>query len=163
MTNFKDFYKQRRGPKTVRSDVEYINGLPWRIKIKDCGDYVGLHLHCYGDETDMAWTCRAAFQCSVISCNNRGECLMKQGELNSFDIYHANSLFWGYDDFVEFEELMDVKNGLYDEKADAVTFKAEVKDFCGENYINNLCESDKLGVNERNELKERHNELFGTE
>uniref|UniRef100_A0A183CP49 BTB domain-containing protein n=1 Tax=Globodera pallida TaxID=36090 RepID=A0A183CP49_GLOPA len=35
------------------------------------------------------------------------------------------------------------------------------KDFCGKNYINNLSESDKLGVNERNELKERHNELFG--
>uniref|UniRef100_A0A183CAB6 BTB domain-containing protein n=1 Tax=Globodera pallida TaxID=36090 RepID=A0A183CAB6_GLOPA len=302
MKNFKDFYEQH-GPKTVRSDVEYINGLPWRIKIKDCGDYVGLHLHCYGDKTDMAWTCRAAFQCSLVSCKNPGECLMKRGELDSFANYHANSLFWGYDDFVEFDGLMDVKNGLYDEKADAVTFKAEVvvdkpngmpgtrtedallvngklvyinkyslalhsdffktlffdenaeempkvqidevpdavtkferlistmyphdvelddecvedilllanrflldsvvnqcvdflfkkskkmaickfrlahqcgiigmkeqilkemtkKDFCGENYINNLAESDKLGVNERNELKDRHKELFGTE
>uniref|UniRef100_A0A914GT90 MATH domain-containing protein n=1 Tax=Globodera rostochiensis TaxID=31243 RepID=A0A914GT90_GLORO len=47
----KDFYEQL-APKTVHSDpVEFINGFPWQIMIKDCDEYVGLHLHCDGDET----------------------------------------------------------------------------------------------------------------
>uniref|UniRef100_A0A183BQR3 BTB domain-containing protein n=1 Tax=Globodera pallida TaxID=36090 RepID=A0A183BQR3_GLOPA len=126
MPNFKEF-SAGRGPKEVFSDpVEYINGLPWRIKIAYRKEYINFDIHCCGDGTDMAWSCRAAFQCSVVSCKKMGECLMRKGELDSFDIYHANSSFWGYEEFVKFADLMDVKNGLYDDKADAVTFKAVV-------------------------------------
>uniref|UniRef100_A0A183CPJ1 MATH domain-containing protein n=1 Tax=Globodera pallida TaxID=36090 RepID=A0A183CPJ1_GLOPA len=54
MKNFKDFYAQL-GPKTVLGDpVEFINGLPWRIMIKDCDEYVGLHLYCNGNEAGGA-------------------------------------------------------------------------------------------------------------
>uniref|UniRef100_A0A183BRL2 MATH domain-containing protein n=1 Tax=Globodera pallida TaxID=36090 RepID=A0A183BRL2_GLOPA len=108
MPNFKEF-SEGNGPKEELSDpVVYINGLPWRILIKHCDAYVGLYLYCYGDETG---SCRAAFQFSVVSCKESGECLMKQGNLGSFNIHTANS------------GLMDPKNGLYDEKEDAVTFK----------------------------------------
>uniref|UniRef100_A0A183CHP3 MATH domain-containing protein n=1 Tax=Globodera pallida TaxID=36090 RepID=A0A183CHP3_GLOPA len=75
----------------------------------------------------MAWTCRAAFQFSVVSCKKPGECLKKQGELDSFNIYAADGYRnWGKPEFIKFEELMDQRNGFYDEEEDAVTFKAEV-------------------------------------
>uniref|UniRef100_A0A183CN98 BTB domain-containing protein n=1 Tax=Globodera pallida TaxID=36090 RepID=A0A183CN98_GLOPA len=126
MTNFKEF-SEGNGPKEVLSDpVEYINGLTWRIEIKHCAAYVGFFLKCYGEETDAAWSCRAAYQFSVVSCKESGECLRQRGSLDSFDIYYANSGGWGFPDFIKFEELMDPKNGFYDKKEDAVTFKAEV-------------------------------------
>uniref|UniRef100_A0A914HXJ0 MATH domain-containing protein n=1 Tax=Globodera rostochiensis TaxID=31243 RepID=A0A914HXJ0_GLORO len=127
MPNFKEF-SEGSGPKYVFSaPVVYINGLPWRILIKHLDAHVGIFLHCFGDKTGMAWSCRAAFQCSVVSCKKSGESLMKKGNLDKFDIYYANSCSWGCPDFIKFEELMDPKNGLYyDEKGDAVTFKAEV-------------------------------------
>uniref|UniRef100_A0A183CIY1 BTB domain-containing protein n=1 Tax=Globodera pallida TaxID=36090 RepID=A0A183CIY1_GLOPA len=120
-------FSDGRGPKDVFSEpVELINGLPWRIEINHCVEYVGIFLLCDGDETDAAWTCRAAVQFSVISCKKSGECLMTEGELDSFNIFTANTCSWGYEQFASIKELMDPKNGFYDEKADAVTFKAEV-------------------------------------
>uniref|UniRef100_A0A914GPC6 BTB domain-containing protein n=1 Tax=Globodera rostochiensis TaxID=31243 RepID=A0A914GPC6_GLORO len=68
---------------------------------------------------------RAAAQFSVVSCKKSGECLRQRGDLDDFEVYTANSS-WGWRDFIKFEELMDPKNGLYDEKEDAVTFKAEI-------------------------------------
>ncbi|KAI3419124.1 hypothetical protein GPALN_006885 [Globodera pallida] len=108
MSKFKEF-SEGRGPKTVFSaPVVYINGLPWQIEINHCDAHIGIFLHCDGDKTDMAWACRAAYQFSVVSCEK------------------ANGRSWGRQKFIKFEELMDPNNGLYDEKADAVTFKAEV-------------------------------------
>uniref|UniRef100_A0A183BSC5 BTB domain-containing protein n=1 Tax=Globodera pallida TaxID=36090 RepID=A0A183BSC5_GLOPA len=107
--------------------LEFINGLPWRIEINHCGDaYVGIFLHCNGDETDMAWSCRAAFKFSVVSCKDSAECLMKMGTLDRFEIYTAKRRSWGYRQFVKIEQLMDPKHGFYDEKEDAVTFKVEI-------------------------------------
>uniref|UniRef100_A0A914GNW9 MATH domain-containing protein n=1 Tax=Globodera rostochiensis TaxID=31243 RepID=A0A914GNW9_GLORO len=75
----------------------------------------------------MAWSCRAAFQFSVVSCNKSGECLRQQGALHRFNVYAADGFRnWGRPEFIKFEELMGPKNSLYDEKEDAVTFKAEV-------------------------------------
>uniref|UniRef100_A0A183C8K4 DNA 3'-5' helicase n=1 Tax=Globodera pallida TaxID=36090 RepID=A0A183C8K4_GLOPA len=103
MPKFKEF-SEGRGPKEVRSDtVEFINGLPWRISIEHCDDYVGIFLFCDGDKTDAAWTCRAAAQCGVVSCKKSGECLMTEGELDSFNIYTANCCSWGYEKFVKIE------------------------------------------------------------
>uniref|UniRef100_A0A914HRM4 BTB domain-containing protein n=1 Tax=Globodera rostochiensis TaxID=31243 RepID=A0A914HRM4_GLORO len=126
MPNFKEF-SEGRGPKQVFSPrVEYINGLPWRIETVHCDEYVELYLLCCADKTDMAWSCRAAYQFSVVSCNKSGECLRHQGDLDDFALYYANSLSWGWRDFIKFKELMDPKNGFYDEEEDAVTFKAEI-------------------------------------
>uniref|UniRef100_A0A183CIY3 Uncharacterized protein n=1 Tax=Globodera pallida TaxID=36090 RepID=A0A183CIY3_GLOPA len=36
------------------------------------------------------------------------------------------------------------------------------EDFCGENYLDNLSENNKLGPEAVKELSERHMELFGT-
>uniref|UniRef100_A0A914GPL0 BTB domain-containing protein n=1 Tax=Globodera rostochiensis TaxID=31243 RepID=A0A914GPL0_GLORO len=126
MPKFKQFSAER-GLKDVHSDtVEFINGLPWRIMIKHCDTHVGLFLQCDGDKTDMAWTCRAAFQFSVVSCKESGECRRQRGNLGSFSIFNAIDNCLGWNQFIKFEELMDPENGLYDEKADAVTFKVEV-------------------------------------
>uniref|UniRef100_A0A183BS28 BTB domain-containing protein n=1 Tax=Globodera pallida TaxID=36090 RepID=A0A183BS28_GLOPA len=62
----------------------------------------------------------------VISCKESAESLVKEGDLDSFVIYTANSGGWGWSEFIKFEELMDPKNGLYDEEWDAMTFKAEI-------------------------------------
>uniref|UniRef100_A0A914HNQ2 BTB domain-containing protein n=1 Tax=Globodera rostochiensis TaxID=31243 RepID=A0A914HNQ2_GLORO len=126
MTKFKEF-SEGPGPKKVLSDaVVFINGLPWRISIEHWDAYIGIFLRCDGDETDAAWNCRAAFQFSLVSCKQPGECLMKKGVLDRFHIYTANSNNWGFRHFVKIEELMDPKNGLYAEEENAVTFKAEV-------------------------------------
>ncbi|KAI3419134.1 hypothetical protein GPALN_006895 [Globodera pallida] len=125
MPNFKEFSEGLGSNKVFSAPVEYINGLPWRIKISHLDDYVGLFLKCYGDETDAAWSCRAALQFSVVSCTKSGDCLRKRGRLDIFDIYTAEK-HWGWNQFIKFEELLDPKNDLYDEKADAVTFKAEI-------------------------------------
>uniref|UniRef100_A0A183BTF8 MATH domain-containing protein n=1 Tax=Globodera pallida TaxID=36090 RepID=A0A183BTF8_GLOPA len=67
MPKFKQFSKGP-GPKFVFSaPVVYINGLPWRMRIDRCVAHVGIYLHCDGDETDAAWSCRAAAQFSVVS------------------------------------------------------------------------------------------------
>uniref|UniRef100_A0A183BLV5 MATH domain-containing protein n=1 Tax=Globodera pallida TaxID=36090 RepID=A0A183BLV5_GLOPA len=126
MPNFKEFSEGRGLKEMFSAPVEYINGLPWQIEIDHCDEYVDLYLLCYGDKTDMAWSCRAAYQFSVVSCNKSGECLRHQGDLDDFELYTANSGGWGWRDFIKFKELMDPKNGFYDEKEDAVTFKAEI-------------------------------------
>uniref|UniRef100_A0A914GPC1 BTB domain-containing protein n=1 Tax=Globodera rostochiensis TaxID=31243 RepID=A0A914GPC1_GLORO len=126
MPNFKAF-SERGEPKEVLSDpAVYINGLPWRIQINHLDAFVSIYLHCDGDETDAAWNCRAAFQFCVVSCNKSAECLMKEGDLDTFHIYTVNCPSWGYGKFVKIEELMDPKNGFYVEEEDAVTFKAQV-------------------------------------
>uniref|UniRef100_A0A914GPM3 BTB domain-containing protein n=1 Tax=Globodera rostochiensis TaxID=31243 RepID=A0A914GPM3_GLORO len=126
MPKFKEFSEGREPKEVLSEPMEYINGLPWQIEINYCVEHVGLYLLCYGDKTDMAWSCRAAYQFSVISCKESGECVMKQGDLDDFEVYTANSCSWGLPEFIKFEELMEPENGLYDEKADAVTFKVEV-------------------------------------
>uniref|UniRef100_A0A183CKT4 MATH domain-containing protein n=1 Tax=Globodera pallida TaxID=36090 RepID=A0A183CKT4_GLOPA len=126
MPNFKEF-SEGPGPKEVFSaPVVYINGFPWRMRIEHSDAYVGIYLQCDGDETDVAWSCRAAFQCGIVSCKKSGECLMTERDLDRFHIYTANCRSWGHRHFVKIEELMDPKNGFYDEKENAVTFKAEV-------------------------------------
>uniref|UniRef100_A0A183BSH9 BTB domain-containing protein n=1 Tax=Globodera pallida TaxID=36090 RepID=A0A183BSH9_GLOPA len=126
MPKFKAFSEARGGPKKALSKpVVFINGLPWQIEIQHHDAYVGIYVNCFGDETDMAWSCRAAAQFSVVSFKQTGECLMKRGELDSFNIHTAKQN-WGWNEFIKFDELMDPRNGLYDEKEDAVTFKVEI-------------------------------------
>uniref|UniRef100_A0A914H8D6 BTB domain-containing protein n=1 Tax=Globodera rostochiensis TaxID=31243 RepID=A0A914H8D6_GLORO len=123
MLNFRAF-SEGQGPLGVLSDpFEYIKGLPWQIKIKRCDAHVGIYLHCGGDTNDIAWTCRAAFQFSVVSCKEAAECF---GQREGRGVFDATDNNCGWSKFVKFEQLFDPKNALYDEKADAVTFKAEV-------------------------------------
>uniref|UniRef100_A0A914H0P2 BTB domain-containing protein n=1 Tax=Globodera rostochiensis TaxID=31243 RepID=A0A914H0P2_GLORO len=113
------------GPQEVCSEpVEYINGLPWQIEIKRCdASYIGFSVKCCGDQTDMTWTCRATVKFGILSCKKVGECL-RQSEYRH--VFNAIETLRGFQEFIKFEELMDPKNGLYDEKEDAVTFNAEV-------------------------------------
>uniref|UniRef100_A0A914H5I1 BTB domain-containing protein n=1 Tax=Globodera rostochiensis TaxID=31243 RepID=A0A914H5I1_GLORO len=123
MLNFRAF-SEGQGPLGVLSDpFEYIKGLPWQIKIKRCDAHVGIYLHCGGDTNDNAWTCRAAFQFSVVSCKEAAECF---GQREGRGVFDATDNNCGWSKFVKFEQLFDPKNALYDEKADAVTFKAKV-------------------------------------
>ncbi|KAI3419141.1 hypothetical protein GPALN_006902 [Globodera pallida] len=104
LTEFKAFVKRRdRTPEgnirrgTESSDLVHINGLPWQIDVDVCECegtaanpnciHIDISLCCSGDETDMAWACRAAHQFSVFK--KSGECLMKRGELDNFELYTA--------------------------------------------------------------------------
>uniref|UniRef100_A0A183BRK4 BTB domain-containing protein n=1 Tax=Globodera pallida TaxID=36090 RepID=A0A183BRK4_GLOPA len=101
MPNFKEFSKGS-GPKKVLSDaVEFINGLPWRIEINRCDDYIGFS----------------------VNLPKIGGCLR---QLECCRIYNAIENIWGSPEFIKFEQLMDPRNGFYDKKEDAVTFKAKV-------------------------------------
>uniref|UniRef100_A0A183CKG5 BTB domain-containing protein n=1 Tax=Globodera pallida TaxID=36090 RepID=A0A183CKG5_GLOPA len=163
MPNFRSF-SEGRGPKEVlNASFEYINGLPWQIKIKRCDEHVGFYLHCGGDTTDVAWICRAAFQFSVVSCKQVGVCFGQREETGVFDATNNNC---GWSKFVKFEQLFDPKNGLYDEKADVVTFKAEViieepNRMAGVWYDNAMLINGKL-VNVNKYLLAAHSEFFKT-
>uniref|UniRef100_A0A183CKG6 MATH domain-containing protein n=1 Tax=Globodera pallida TaxID=36090 RepID=A0A183CKG6_GLOPA len=125
MTNFKEF-SEGCGPKYVLSDpVEFINGLPWRIKIKRTGKgtHIGFFVLCDGDKSDAVWTCHATFLCKILSCQKSGECF---GQLKGRHVFNALEFNRGWPRFIKFDELMDPTKGLYDEKADAVTFKVEL-------------------------------------
>uniref|UniRef100_A0A914HMY6 BTB domain-containing protein n=1 Tax=Globodera rostochiensis TaxID=31243 RepID=A0A914HMY6_GLORO len=142
MSYFKAFAKRHDPPRfgkpimcrTLSSGTVNINGLPWQIMIKGCEcagtdanpTCIDIGLRCLGDKTDMAWSCRAAHQFSVVSCKKSGECLLKRGELDNFDVYTANCVRNDHFCAYTVEELMDPKNGLYVEKEGTVTFKAEI-------------------------------------
>uniref|UniRef100_A0A183C573 Gla domain-containing protein n=1 Tax=Globodera pallida TaxID=36090 RepID=A0A183C573_GLOPA len=87
----------------------------------------------------MAWSCRAAAQFSVVSCIKSGECLLKRGELDSFEIYTANH-----------EKILK---------------EMTREDFAvsWENYMDNCSEITKMGAEAMEELSERHDELSYTE
>uniref|UniRef100_A0A183C566 BTB domain-containing protein n=1 Tax=Globodera pallida TaxID=36090 RepID=A0A183C566_GLOPA len=114
----------------------------------------------------MAWTCRAASLFSIVSCNGSGESLMKRGDLDNFELYTAYCIQhdpgWAY----TIEELMDPKNGLYDEKRDAMTFKAEIvveepKGMPGVRYDKALLINDQF-VNVNKYLLAAHSKYFQT-
>uniref|UniRef100_A0A183CKU4 MATH domain-containing protein n=1 Tax=Globodera pallida TaxID=36090 RepID=A0A183CKU4_GLOPA len=70
----------------------------------------------------MTWACEAAVELCVVSCRESGECLRARYR----HIFNAIQNNWGWHQLIKFEELMDPKNGLYDEEEDAVTFKVEI-------------------------------------
>ncbi|KAL3084829.1 hypothetical protein niasHT_031714 [Heterodera trifolii] len=125
MANFKSFSKGC-GPKIVFSEPSVpINGMPWRIRVKHCDECVRVDLFCAADQNDMAWSCRAAFTVGVLSCTNSDVYVKKKGNLDEFRPFDAIGPCWGCE-IAKIEKMMDPKNDFYDEKADVVTFKAEV-------------------------------------
>uniref|UniRef100_A0A183C146 MATH domain-containing protein n=1 Tax=Globodera pallida TaxID=36090 RepID=A0A183C146_GLOPA len=123
MPKFKEF-SEGRGPKEVLSEpVVYINGLPWRIKIKHWDAYVSFIVKCCGDENDMTWNCLANVKFVIVSCKKSSERL---GQREGHDVFNAIVASRGWNQFIKFGELMDPKNGFYDKREDTVTFKAEV-------------------------------------
>uniref|UniRef100_A0A914GSI1 ATP-dependent DNA helicase n=1 Tax=Globodera rostochiensis TaxID=31243 RepID=A0A914GSI1_GLORO len=74
-------------------------------------------------EGNMTWTCEAAVELCIVSCKESGECVSAREYRH---IFNAIEYDWGWHQFMKFEELMDPNNGLYDEKENAVTFKAEI-------------------------------------
>uniref|UniRef100_A0A914I330 BTB domain-containing protein n=1 Tax=Globodera rostochiensis TaxID=31243 RepID=A0A914I330_GLORO len=122
----------------TRSHSININGLPWEMEIEACECvkeppatttnpdcfHIDVGLNCLGDENDMTWSCRAAAQFSVV--NKSGESLMKQGNLDNFELYTAHCASNGPGCVFKIEELMSPKNGFYDEKDDSMTFKVEI-------------------------------------
>uniref|UniRef100_A0A183C567 BTB domain-containing protein n=1 Tax=Globodera pallida TaxID=36090 RepID=A0A183C567_GLOPA len=180
MSNFKTFVKRRDRLAVMQSDTVDINGLPWVIAIATCkceGEgtaadpncvHIGIGIRCLGDKTDMAWSCRAAAQFSVVSSKKSGECLLKRGELDSFNIFTPNHVSWWYLGCAyTVEQLMDPNNGLYyDVDGDAVTFKAEVVveepiGMPGVRYDNALLINGQL-VNVNKYLLAAHSKYFQT-
>ncbi|KAL3097739.1 hypothetical protein niasHT_026835 [Heterodera trifolii] len=105
----------------------FINGLPWQILAKNCGDCIGLYLECDGDPKDMAWSCLASWKFSVVPCGDAiGPFHVQKLSSNDFKVFSAVSLKNGNDAFAKFEELMNPKNGFYNETENTITFKAEV-------------------------------------
>uniref|UniRef100_A0A183C565 BTB domain-containing protein n=1 Tax=Globodera pallida TaxID=36090 RepID=A0A183C565_GLOPA len=177
VTEFKAFVGGRMTPR-FSEEVDF-NGLAWLIELDICyseeltgaketaiNQHIEISLRYSGDETDMAWTCRAASLFSIVSCNGSGESLMKRGDLDNFELYTAyctqHNPGWAY----TIEEVMDPKNGLYDEKRDAMTFKAEIvveepKGMAGVRYDKALLINDQF-VNVNKYLLAAHSKFFQT-
>ncbi|KAL3109846.1 hypothetical protein niasHT_011149 [Heterodera trifolii] len=125
---FREFSEQ--GDSLDEFPMGFINGLPWQILAKNCGDCIdciGLYLECDGDPKDMAWSCLASWKFSVVPCGDAiGPFQVQKLSSNDFKVFSAVSLKNGNDAFAKFEELMNPKNGFYNETEDTITLKAEV-------------------------------------
>ncbi|KAL3093735.1 hypothetical protein niasHS_006297 [Heterodera schachtii] len=122
------YYKNRFNAREEKlSPAEHINGLPWRISvINNSNQTMELYLKCDGDPNDLAWSCQASWNISIVPSTKRNESEMQKWTLNGSNVFDAINAKWGNEHFTNFDELMDPKNGLYTDEEDTMKFLAEV-------------------------------------
>ncbi|KAL3100901.1 hypothetical protein niasHT_029322 [Heterodera trifolii] len=108
------------------SDAMYINGLAWKIeaeiteKTEDTNEKnLGFYLWCDAKEGET-WNCLCSATYRIILMAEKNEAENSTGNLCD-QIFINKSKNWGFNNFINIEELMDPSNGFYSREEDKVT------------------------------------------
>ncbi|KAL3109337.1 hypothetical protein niasHT_010601 [Heterodera trifolii] len=103
-----------------KSDEVSIGGMPWQISIQRYSDAIGYIVYKVSPRGIYDLNFEAAVEFGTVSASKSNEWLMRQGNLEWFRKYSS------WDRCRHYEKYLDPANGVYDEKEDAITFKAEI-------------------------------------
>uniref|UniRef100_A0A914HZ12 BTB/POZ domain-containing protein n=1 Tax=Globodera rostochiensis TaxID=31243 RepID=A0A914HZ12_GLORO len=109
------------------SEAVYIKGLSWKIlaNSRTYSSQFGFYLRCNDEATDSNWSCAGTATFRIVSQKEGKKDHIHSQEI-SRHIFNLKQNKWGIKNFMEFEELMDPKNGWYDAKDDTVILSVEV-------------------------------------
>ncbi|KAL3078323.1 hypothetical protein niasHT_032729 [Heterodera trifolii] len=161
-----EFAREEEGTERY-SEVVQIKGFQWKINAQiemneqNTAKCLGIYLYSAASEDeaeeDENWRCKCSATFRIVSQKGGIEDLI--GQIN-FYLYDDDS--YGFEDFINFSELMDSSRGFYEKEEDKVTLAIDV--FAEEEKLEKF-ESDSNGkiVMEIGKLSEFAREIFEKE
>ncbi|KAL3091799.1 hypothetical protein niasHS_004515 [Heterodera schachtii] len=152
------------------SETVFVKGIPWKILAiieideKSNEKWLGFYLWCTASqsEEDINWSCKCSATFRIVS--------LKSGTENSIGkfygrVFNNERTIRGFENFIEFAELMDPRKGLYDNDGDKVTLFIDftVEEETVNKFDSNPNKPNGKIVMEIDKLSEYVREIIGSE